>query len=77
MEIQATLNTSADQSAETMDGLEDLDHTLEQLEDEVLDGETTSLMVNKRFDLCPACYREFLKNPFGREKSVPFGFSHN
>jgi DNA-directed RNA polymerase subunit RPC12/RpoP len=30
-----------------------------------------------RYDLCPDCHEQFLKNPFGRDASLAFGFSNN
>lgn len=30
-----------------------------------------------RFDLCPTCYRQFIKAPVGREPMVEFDFSEN
>ena len=31
----------------------------------------------RRFDLCPECYRKFVKNPVGREPAAKLGFSQN
>ena len=30
-----------------------------------------------RFDLCPACYRKYLRDPLGAESLARVGFSHN
>jgi hypothetical protein len=30
-----------------------------------------------RFDMCPACYRKFLKDPLGRDAATRFDFSEN
>ena len=77
MEIEATIEPSADDIDDDADDLLELDQMLARLEEQTLDQEDTVLYQRKRFDLCPDCYRKFLKNPIGREKVVPFGFSHN
>jgi len=30
-----------------------------------------------RYDLCPDCYRQFVKNPLGRDALLALGFSNN
>jgi|SRR5579872_4122703 len=30
-----------------------------------------------RFDMCPMCYRKFLKDPLGRDSATRFDFSEN
>lgn len=30
-----------------------------------------------RFDLCPVCFRKFVKDPLGRETAAKFDFSQN
>ena len=35
------------------------------------------LYQKKRYDLCCDCYKQFIKNPIGREPALPLGFSHN
>ena len=77
MEIEATLEPSADQVDSDCDCLLEMDQTLERLEEEILEEEETHLFQRKRFDLCPECYRKFIKNPIGRDATIPFGFSHN
>lgn len=78
IEVEAVLDTRNETEADDdRDCLLELDQMLEQLEDEVLDEEHPAVYQRKQFDLCPECYRQFIKNPMGREKTVPFGFSHN
>lgn len=78
MEIEATIEPTEDESAEDeQDCLMQMNDTLERLEQEFEAEEEAIVYERKRFDLCPECYRKFVKNPVGREKLVPFGFSHN
>ncbi len=78
MEIEATLNTSGnDHGDDDQDSLLEMDQMLERLEEDALDEDNPVLYQRQRFDLCPDCYKQFVRNPFGREKVVPFGFSHN
>ena len=76
MEIEATLDCEDGTHDCDEDALLEMDQLLEQVEEESLD-ECCPLLERKRFDLCPECYRKFVKNPLGREKMVPFGFSSN
>ena len=62
----------------------DTDHVEEmaQLLNEIEDGETTAPEVlpttkKLRFDLCPMCYRKFVKDPLGREAAARLNFSEN
>jgi hypothetical protein len=62
---------------------DDRDHLLEVQEIlERLDAEEDAeigpeIYQKKHFDLCSQCYREFIKNPLGREQPVHLGFSPN
>lgn len=78
MEIEAAIEPS-DQEFDDCDQdcLLEMDEVLDRIEDELLDEDNSVIYQRKRFDLCADCYREFVKNPFGREKLIPFGFSHN
>ena len=77
MEIEATLESSAEEPADDCDCLHEMDQLLVRLEDHILEEDETVLFQRKRYDLCPDCYRKFVKNPLGRDSLVPFGFSHN
>ncbi len=78
MEIEATIEPTPQESADDEhDCLLEMDHTLERLEEEFGDDCESIVFERKQFDLCPECYRKFIKNPVGRVKMVPFGFSHN
>jgi hypothetical protein len=62
--------------------LDDADHLMllhEQME-ELSDSQPSlngSLPRSLRYDLCANCYRQYAKNPLGREVAMPFGFSQN
>lgn len=77
MEIEATIDCDECPHDCDEDALLEMDQLLEQVEEESLEDECSPLLERKRFDLCPDCYRKFLKNPLGKEKMVPFGFSSN
>ena len=78
MEIEAELECCANECEDSdLDCLSEMDEMLEQMEDDLLDEDFAIVHQRKQFDLCPSCYREFIKNPVGREKLVPFGFSKN
>ncbi|MCR9292768.1 MAG: hypothetical protein NXI32_08615 [bacterium] len=83
MEMEAKLNLDYhDDIDDDQDCLLEMDQMLDKLESEFSDAEELDeehLMVHHRkvFDLCPACFRKFSKNPVGQERISPFGFSHN
>ncbi|MCA9133689.1 MAG: hypothetical protein KDA45_11060 [Planctomycetales bacterium] len=78
MEIEATIDTGASEMhGMDQDGLLEMDQMLEQLEEGVMEDAGSVLYQRKQYDLCPDCYRKFVKNPMGSEKVIPFGFSHN
>ena len=78
MEMEAMLNLgSEDELDEDQDCLLEMDQLLEKLEQHVMDDEEPVVFQRKAFDLCPSCFRKFLKNPVGRERISPIGFSHN
>ncbi len=54
-----------------LEGITDTDHHMEDEE-----GETESSH-RGRYDLCPECHRQFLKNPLGRDAVLALGFSNN
>jgi hypothetical protein len=62
----------------------DADHVEEmaQLLNEIEDGEADApdllpTCKKLRFDLCPMCYRKFVKDPLGREAAARLNFSEN
>ena len=78
MEMEATLNLEAENEIDDdQDCLLEMDQLLDKLEHQVLDDEDPIIHQRKTFDLCPSCFRKFAKNPVGRERVSPFGFSHN
>ncbi|MGE0756426.1 MAG: hypothetical protein AB7F89_25795 [Pirellulaceae bacterium] len=78
IEIEAKFDGSNDEPDEDRDHLLELDEVLERLENSAdVDSIDEDLYRRQRFDLCPDCYRKYLKNPLGRELSAPLGFSNN
>ncbi len=78
MEVEPMIDDCSCQGEDAdLDCLTEMDEALENLEEDLLDEELSLIHQRRQFDLCPNCYREFIKNPVGREKLVPFGFSKN
>lgn len=78
LEVEAKLgdNVFADEDDER-DHLLEIHEILERQDDErdsMIDDE---VYARKRYDLCSNCYREYLRNPVGREISKPVDFSQN
>ena len=78
MEIEAAIGDGSNECPDAdLDCLSEMDEILENMEDDLLDEDLSIVHQRRQYDLCPNCYREFIKNPVGREKLVPFGFSKN
>lgn len=59
------------------DYLMEAHEALERAEDAISDMVTDDVYQNRRFDLCPRCYRKFMKNPMGVDRPVELNFSEN
>jgi hypothetical protein len=77
IEVQAALEPACPEVEEDRDHLLEVHEILERLEDEESDAVSEEIYQRKRFDLCPTCYRQFMKNPLGREQKKQLGFSKN
>jgi hypothetical protein len=78
LEVQAAMEPlEIDDFDDDRDHLLEVQEILERLED--ADSETISdeLYQRRRFDLCPECYRRFIKDPLGHDIRAQFGFSQN
>ena len=79
-EVRVEIEAMVDRDSELVDHTDHLSEIDELLEncDEFGCGDLGEEINQKhRFDLCSECYRQFVKNPLGREVSLPFGFSEN
>ena len=78
VEVRAAMDVS-----ELFDEEDDRDYlmeaheALERAEDAIGDMVTDDVYQNRRFDLCPHCYRKFMKNPMGVDRPVELNFSEN
>ncbi len=77
MEIEAADDHLSAEVVDDMDHLQDLEELLESNDDYASSALGEEIYQRKRYDLCSDCYRQFMKNPLGKEASVPFGFSKN
>ena len=81
--IQIDIQSAADEPKadveDDIDQLNELHQMLEGLTDEEIDAtEVHSESSHRgRYDLCPECHRQFLKNPLGRDAVLALGFSNN
>ncbi len=79
LEVEAVMEPVED---EVIDD-EDRDHLMELHEILELADDADNPLIGdgmyqrKRYDLCPECHRQFLKNPLGREGSKLLDFSQN
>ena len=60
------------------DHIEEMAQLLNAIEDGLEDApELLPTCQKLRFDLCPECYRKFVKDPLGRDAANRFDFSKN
>lgn len=78
MEVQAAMDPIDEGEAEDdRDHLLEIQEILERLDDAENDLIGADVYQKRRFDLCPECYRKFMKNPIAGETPAPLGFSQN
>jgi predicted nuclease with TOPRIM domain len=77
IEVEAAIEELASDVSDDPDRLEELEDLLESSDDYCSSELGNELFQRKRYDLCAGCYRQYMKNPLGREASSPFGFREN
>jgi hypothetical protein len=78
LEIQAVMDPISEHEADDdRDHLVEIEEILERMDDEDCDSIGDDIYQKRRFDLCPECYRQYVKNPLGREIKASLGFSQN
>ncbi len=78
LEVRAALDFGPGMEDEAdRDHLMELHEILESAEDADSDLIDDDLYQQLRYDLCPECYRKFMRCPMGREPIVEFNFSKN
>lgn len=78
LEVQAAMDPlDADELEDDRDHLMEIQEILERLDDSDSDLIGDDVYQKRRFDLCPECYRQYIKNPVGREMPAHLGFSQN
>lgn len=60
-----------------IDSLTELHQLLEGVEGEALISEEDLPTHRGRYDLCPRCYKQFLRNPLGHDSNFALHFSNN
>jgi hypothetical protein len=78
LEVSAVMEPlDSDDVEDDRDHLLEIQDILERLEDEQSDAIGEDVYHKRRYDLCSDCYKEYVKNPLGREVPVHLGFSPN
>ncbi|MEZ6087954.1 MAG: hypothetical protein R3C05_08010 [Pirellulaceae bacterium] len=78
VEIKAVFDAPAqDIDDDDTDHLLELSEILERLDDEQCDSIAEDVYQRRRYDLCCDCFRQYQKNPLGRDTAVSLGFSAN
>ena len=66
-----------DEPDDDRDHLLEVQEILERLDDEATAAIGEDVYQKRRYDLCSDCYRQFRRNPLGREIPAQLGFSPN
>ena len=78
IDIQTAASEVEPEFEDDIDHLNELHQILEGMHEPVIatdaEAETSH---HGRYDLCPECHRQFLKNPLGRDAVLALGFSNN
>lgn len=78
VEVQCVGEPSVASAAEPdMDSLSELHELLEGMQGDPLVDDQELPTHRGRYDLCPQCYKQFLRNPLGRDTSFALHFSKN
>jgi hypothetical protein len=77
IDIQSAVDLPREDLEDDVDHLAELHQMLEGITDSESDRESSESSHHGRYDLCPECHRQFLKNPLGRDAMLALGFSNN
>lgn len=77
IDIQTAADHARDEFEDDVDHLAELHQMLEGIGEPEMDGESSEASHHGRYDLCPDCHRQFMKNPLGRDAVLALGFSKN
>lgn len=78
IDIQTAASEVEPEFEDDVDHLNALHQILEGMhEPAIATDEEVETSHHGRYDLCPECHRQFLKNPLGRDAVLALGFSNN
>ncbi|MGB0761304.1 MAG: hypothetical protein ACPGPS_17300 [Rubripirellula sp.] len=78
IDIQTASSDLEPEFEDDVDHLNELHQILEGMNEPVVESdEAAETSHHGRYDLCPECHRQFLKNPLGRDAVLALGFSNN
>ena len=79
IEVEAVMDPLHEGEApDDRDHLLEIDEILERVDAAESPDIGDDIYQNRRYDLCPQCFRKFMQNPVGREKKTSsLGFSSN
>ena len=77
IEIQATIKNGPQPLDEDRDHLVEIEEILDRMDERESEDVSEELYQRRTFDLCPACYQQYSKNPLAKETVSQLGFSQN
>ena len=77
VEVYAAMEPLEQDDDDDRDHLLEIQEILERMEDADSDAISDDVYRKRRYDLCADCYRQYVKNPLGRELPAALNFSAN
>lgn len=77
LEVQAMMEPCEAEVEDDRDHLLEIQEILERMDDQLDENIGEEIYQRRRFDLCPKCYRKYIKNPLGRDSMAQLTFSKN
>jgi hypothetical protein len=77
IDIQTAVDHHREEIDDDVDQLAELHQLLEGIVNANTEDDSCESSHHGRYDLCPDCHRQFLKNPLGRDAMLALGFSNN
>lgn len=77
IEIQATIKNGPLPMDADRDHLVEIEEMLTRMEERESPDVADELYQRRTFDLCPQCYRQYVRNPLSVEAASQLGFSQN
>lgn len=77
IEIEAAGETDVTDLVDDVDHLEELQEVIQSSDEICASVFDDDLYQRKQFDMCKACFQQYIRNPLARDLNAPVGYSKN